>query len=166
MNLRCNPDPTSINGNFSTPSSSDACGPTTLTSSTGADVPGANCTVSRTRTWTARDACGNTSQASQTLTWIADLVAPVISGVGGNQNLGCNPSNINDNFSVASSSDACGPTTLTSSTSADVPGANCTVSRTRTCTARDACDNTSQASQTLTWIADMTAPVISGVCGN
>ena len=38
---------------------SDACGPTTLTSSDGPVVSN-GCGRSKTRTWTARDACGNT----------------------------------------------------------------------------------------------------------
>ena len=33
--------------------------------------------VSQTRTFTARDACGNTSTASRTVTWTADLTPPV-----------------------------------------------------------------------------------------
>src|SRR6186997_529510 len=154
-NLGCNP--TEII--FSTPSSSDACGSTTFTSTTGSDVAGDNCSVSRTRTWTARDGCGNTATASQTLTWKADQTAPVISGVGQNANLGCNPTEII--FSTPSSSDACGSTTFTSTTGSDVAGDNCSVSRTRTWTARDGCGNTATASQTLTWKADRTPPVIT-----
>ena len=162
-NIGCNP----ANVTFSAPTASDGClGNTTLTSVTGSDVAGANCSVSRTRTWTARDACGNTSTAAQTLTWTADLGAPVISGVGSNSNLGCNPSNVNGSFSSPTSSDACGNTTLSSSTGSDVAGANCSVSRTRTWTARDGCGNTATAAQTLTWTADLGAPVISGVGAN
>ena len=40
---------------------------------------------SQTRTWTARDACGNTSTASRTVTWTSDNTPPVIT-TGGTTN--------------------------------------------------------------------------------
>src|SRR5678815_2209738 len=166
QNLGCNP--TDINGNFSNPTATDGCGGATITSVvTGDDVPGANCSVSRTRTWTATDDCNRTATASQTLTWKVDITAPGIVGVGSNQNLGCNPTDINSSFSNPTATDGCGGATITSVvTGDDVPGANCSISRTRTWTATDDCNRTATASQTLTWKVDVTAPVIVGVGGN
>jgi hypothetical protein len=166
QNLGCNP--TDINGNFSNPTATDGCGGATITSVvTGDDVAGANCSISRKRTWTATDDCNRTASASQTLTWKVDVTAPVIVGVGGNQNLGCNPTYINGNFSSPTATDGCGGATITNVvTGSDVPGTNCSISRTRTWTATDDCNRTVTASQTLTWKVDVTAPGFVGVGGN
>ncbi len=56
-----------------------------------------------TRTWTATDACGNTSNASQTIT-IEDNEAPVISGVGESFSVECPEEWA---FSEPTASDAC-----------------------------------------------------------
>jgi hypothetical protein len=143
---------------FSTPVSTDACGSSTLTF-TDVSTPGSCANeYSVTRTWTATDACGNTSEASQTIT-IEDNTGPVISGVGINASIECPAFPV---FSTPTSTDACGSSTLTF-TDVSTPG-SCVdeYSVTRTWTATDACGNTSEASQTIT-IEDNTGPVISGV---
>src|SRR6266498_343720 len=45
---------------------------------------------------------------TQPLTWKVDITRPVINGVGSDQNLGCNPTDINGNFSSPTASDGCG----------------------------------------------------------
>ena len=40
------------------------------------------CNSSKTRTFTATDACGNTSTTSRTVTWISDLTPPVFTATG------------------------------------------------------------------------------------
>src|SRR5678810_65208 len=112
----------------------------------------------KTRTWTAVDACGNQSTASQTIT-VEDNTPPVISGVGGPQTIYCPATPV---FSTPSASDACGTSSLTFS-DATTPGTCANAyAKTRTWTAVDACGNQSTASQTIT-VEDNTAPVITGV---
>jgi hypothetical protein len=75
------------------------------------------CSRSQTRTFRAIDACGNTSTASRTATWTADVTAPTLTTGGGSLTLGCNPSagDINGALGTASATDACGNPTVTSS---------------------------------------------------
>src|SRR6185436_1311376 len=79
--LGCNPSIGAIDGALGTATASDACGAITLTPSDGAVVSN-TCARSQTRTWTARDACGNTSTASRTATWMEDITAPTITSGG------------------------------------------------------------------------------------
>src|SRR5258705_363900 len=158
LTLGCNPSQSDINGALGTASATDACGNPTVTSSDGA-VQSNGCSRSQTRTWTARDACGNTSTAARTATWTSDNTAPTLITGGTGTSLGCNPSagDINGALGTASATDACGTPTVTSSDGA-VGSDGCSRTQTRTWTARDACGNTSTASRTVNWIADLTAP--------
>src|SRR6185503_1091307 len=118
---------------------------------------------SQTRTFTARDACGNTSTASRTITWAGDdLIAPVITTGGGSLSLGCNPSanDVGNALGTATATDACGAPTITQSDGGVVSN-GCARSQTRTFTARDACGNTATASRTATWTSDNTVPVLT-----
>src|SRR6266550_1673960 len=95
--------------------------------------------LTATRTWTASDACGNTSTASQTIN-VADTTAPVIATLPAPSTIECPAVPA---FAVATAIDGCGSSfTLTS---ADVTTAGCggSYSVTRTWTASDACGNTS-----------------------
>gem|GEM_PF-3351609 len=111
-----------------------------------------------TRTWTATDNCGNSSQASQTIT-VEDNVAPTIDGVEDDYTVECPDAlvwsepvakddcdaNPDLRFEDSSDLDDCGLGTVT-----------------RTWYATDCKGNESSDSQTIT-IVDTTAPVISGV---
>ncbi|MFV7236988.1 gliding motility-associated C-terminal domain-containing protein, partial [Flavobacterium sp. ZB4R12] len=110
-----------------------------------------------TRTWTATDACGNTSTASQTIN-VTDTTAPVIAALPSASTISCPAS---PEFAQATASDECGSDFEL--TFADVTtNGQCTGSYavTRTWTATDACGNTSTASQTIN-VTDTTAPVIA-----
>src|SRR5437867_7625283 len=141
---------------------SDNCDPNPRLDVADVTTPGA-CPQAKsiTRTWTARDACGNTSTASQTIT-VTDTTKPVISGVGGQQTIECDQTPV---FSQPTVSDNCDPNPSLSFADVTTPGA-CPQARsiTRTWTARDACGNTSTASQTIT-VTDTTTPVITGPSG-
>jgi hypothetical protein len=147
---------------FSSPTASDVCDPNPSLTHNDVTTPGA-CpqAFSVTRTWTAKDACNNTSTASQTIT-VQDNTPPVISGVGGPQTIECPAS---PSFSSPTASDLCDPNPSLTHNDVTTPG-TCPqeFSVTRTWTAKDACNNTSTASQTIT-VEDNTAPVITGVGG-
>ena len=159
--LGCNPSASDINAALGTATATDACGVPTVSSSDGT-VTSNGCNRSQTRTWTARDACGNTSTASRTVTWISDVTPPVLTTGGTSTSLGCNPSasDINAALGTATATDACGVPTVSSS-DGTVTSNGCNRSQTRTWTARDACGNTSTASRTVTWISDVTPPVLT-----
>src|SRR5207247_4098777 len=119
----------------------------------------ANYTV--TRTWPARDACSNTSTASQTIS-VHDITAPVIAALPGPTTIDCPPT---PRSSELTASDTCDPAPTLTFAEATTPG-SCAgnYSVTRTWTARDACGNTSTASQTIS-VHDITAPVIAALPG-
>src|SRR6185503_3937406 len=159
--LGCNPSANDIGLALGSASATDACGTTTVTSSDGS-VTSDGCNRSQTRTFTARDGCGNTATTSRTVTWKADTTPPTITANGTGTSLGCNPaaSDINLALGSASATDACGPTTVTSS-DGNVTSDGCSRSQTRTFTARDGCGNTATTSRTVTWTSDTTPPSIS-----
>src|SRR4029078_3680531 len=135
-------------------SATDACGPTTVTSSDGS-VSSDGCSRTQTRTFTAKDGCGNTSTTSRTVNWIADTTPPTITANGTGTSLGCNPaaSDIEAALGGASATDNCGPATVTCSDGV-VSSNGCGRSQTRTCIARDACGNTATTSRTVNWTSD------------
>ncbi len=147
---------------FSTPTASDDCDPNPLLSFNDVRTPG-SCPAEYvlTRTWTATDACGNTSSASQAIT-VEDNTAPVITGVGGPATIECPATPV---FSEPTAFDPCDPNVVLSFNDVTTPG-SCPAeySLTRTWTATDACGNSSSASQSIT-VEDNTAPVIEGVGG-
>jgi large repetitive protein len=112
-----------------------------------------------TRTWTATDACGNSSSATQHVT-VIDTTAPVIAGVPADATVQCDAV---PTAATATATDACdsAPTITFHETSAAGTCANSSV-LTRTWTATDACGNSSSKTQTIT-VIDTTAPVIAGV---
>jgi hypothetical protein len=161
LSLGCNPSAGDINAALGSASATDACGPTTVTQSDGS-VGSTGCGRSQTRTFTAKDGCGNTATTSRTATWTADVTPPSLVTGGCPTSLGCNPvaSDINCALGTASATDACGPATTTQS-DGSVQSTGCSRSQTRTWVARDACGNTATASRTATWIVDLTAPVFT-----
>ncbi|RKT00797.1 gliding motility-associated C-terminal domain-containing protein [Flavobacterium sp. 123] len=145
---------------FAVATATDGCNSTfSLTSAdvtTNGDCAGS---YSVTRTWTATDACGNTSTASQTIN-VQDITAPVIAALPEASTINCPAT---PEFAVATATDGCNSTF--SLTSADVTtNGDCagSYSVTRTWTATDACGNTSTASQTIN-VQDITAPVIAAL---
>ncbi len=147
------------NGIFCTATATDACGKPTLTS-IESPVVSNGCNRSQTKTWTAKDACGNTSTASRTVTWIEDHTPPVFTGNYGDVNLTCNAENAPGSLGTATATDACGAVTITSSTGSIVSN-DCLRSITRTFTAKDGCGNTATISRTVKWKAVLTSPILT-----
>jgi hypothetical protein len=110
-----------------------------------------------TRTYRATDACGNTTDHTQTIT-VADTENPVFTFVPLGADLGCNPTSIP--VGNATATDNCGAPTITSTLGA-VTMNGCSRSQTRTYTATDACDNTATANQVFTWTSDTEEPDIT-----
>src|SRR5206468_527781 len=147
---------------FSSPTASDACDASPTLTFADVTTPG-SCAQSYdvTRTWTARDACGNQSTASQVI-HVTDTTPPAIAGVGGAQTIQCGSA---PQFSSPTASDACDASPTLTFADVTTPG-SCPQSYdvTRTWTARDACGNQSTASQVI-HVTDNTPPVIAGVGG-
>ena len=135
---------------------SDSCSDVTVTS---LDVTsGGTCETIITRTWTATDACGNSTTCDQTIT-IIDTEAPTFVNFPSNTSYQCEgdvPAQVNpngtDNCQVAD-------VTCTSVEDLDECG-NGTI--TWTCTVSDGCGNANTDSYTIT-IEDTTAPELTSV---
>ena len=116
-----------------------------------------------TRTWTARDACNNTSTASQTIT-VRDINSPMLMNVPMNTTLSCDAALPSATGVTAMDNCDAAPRV----TYADVKTAGyCPQSYTlaRTWTATDACGNTATASQVII-VLDLTKPVLANVPAN
>jgi hypothetical protein len=123
---------------------------------------GSPCGMTRTFTITATDACGNSATKTVIYTWTVDLTAPTITSVPANTNLGCNPITLPSDASLKALVKATDNCTLVSTNVSHLDSTNgCTVTRTFTINATDACGNVS-ANKTViyTWTADTTPPVI------
>jgi len=155
------PAPSTINcpatPEFAVATATDACDSAFTLTSTDATSPGTCAgTYSVTRIWTATDACGNVSTASQTIN-VQDVTAPVIAELPATSTISCPNTPV---FAQATAVDACGSTFTLTSADVTTPG-QCAGSYavTRTWTATDACGNVSTASQTIN-VEDTVAPVI------
>ncbi len=158
VDLGCNPG--NPDGSLGSASATDACGGVTITQQDGS-VQSNGCARSRTRTFTAKDGCNNTSTTSRTVRWISDPNPPVFTGSYGDVDLGCNPGDPAGSLGSASATDACGSVTITQQ-DGSVQSNGCARSQTRTFTARDGCNNTSTTSRTVRWIFDNTPPAFTG----
>jgi hypothetical protein len=113
-----------------------------------------------TRTWSASDACGNGSSASQVIT-VQDTTAPVLAGQGADATIEAPAAPV---FTAPTASDGCDASPVVTFSDATVDGASAgTYAVTRTWVATDACGNESApVSQTIN-VVDTTAPVITSL---
>ena len=149
--LECPADTTTNNTGVAT--AEDGCGSVTIRYG---DVVATNCAGTKviSRTWTATDQCGNSTNCVQTIT-VQDTTQPTITAPG-DVVLEC-PNNATTNLTgVATAQDTCGSVTITySDTVSNTCGGSKIISR--TWTARDACGNSANAVQTIT-VQDTTSP--------
>ena len=161
-NLGCNPAtlPT-VASVKALVTATDACSTPTVNVSSVDTTSG--CTVTRTFTVTATDACGNASAAKTVVySWTVDTTPPTVTVPTGS-NLGCNPATLPTVASVKAlvmATDACSTPTVNVS-SVDTTS-SCTVTRTFTVTATDACGNASAAQTVVySWTVDTAPPTIT-----
>src|SRR5512134_2596007 len=145
---------------FAVATASDECGSVFTLTFADVKTDGACAgSYSVTRTWTATDACGNSSTASQTI-HVVDTSAPVIAALPAPSTINCPASPV---FAVATASDECGSVFTLTFADVKTDGACAgSYSVTRTWTATDACGNSSTASQTI-HVVDTSAPVIAAL---
>jgi hypothetical protein len=163
--LGCNPTSFPEPG---TPTATDNCGPVTFSSVLGDPVNTGGCTRSRTRTYTATDACGNTATCTQVFTYTI-ATTPVMANCGGTYNLGCNPATLPtcanyagiQNAGAVTASNECGAVTVTCD-AGQVTSQGCNRSQILTFTATS-CGLTSTCIRTYNWQV-VTAPVFAN-CG-
>ncbi len=130
----------------------DNCNEVTITSEDV--ITGDDCETVITRTWTATDACGNSSRCVQTIT-IVDTTAPVIT-CPADVDTTCD--NLSAGFGQATATDNCNDVTITFEDA--TTGNGCENGIERTWTATDACGNVSRCIQTII-VSDTTPPVIT-----
>jgi hypothetical protein len=119
------------------------------------------CPYTITRTWTATDACGNSSTLVQVIT-VVDTTAPVLSGVPANATAECSAIPAP---AVVTAQDVCAGALDVVFEESNVAGDDCTYSIVRTWTAEDECGNEVSASQTIT-VVDTTNPWFNNVPAN
>ena len=143
---------------FGTPVASDACGEVvSLTSSDSNEPSTCDADFNITRTWTATDECGNTSTASQTLTVWPDTEAPAVSFAPGDFTITCPEAPV---FGTPEVTDNCTGVTMSMNitSTGSCPAA---YSTTKTWTYTDGCGNSVDVSQTITVLAEPTAPALT-----
>ena len=147
-------------------SATDNCDPAPVVTYSDATVAG-GCPqeYSITRTWTATDACGNSSTCSQSVI-VEDTTVPTITVCPPNTTIECDESTDPANTGLASATDNCDPAPVVTYSDATVAG-GCPqeYTITRTWTATDACGNGTNCTQVIT-VDDSTPPTITTCAAN
>jgi len=118
-----------------------------------------NCNATKViaRTWTATDACGNSTNCVQTIT-VRDITKPVVT-CPPDRTLECPADTSTNANGVATATDTCSAVVVTYSDSvSNSCGGTETIARTWTAT--DACGNSSSCVQTIT-VRDTTKPALT-----
>lgn len=125
------------------PTATDECSnPVTIT--LAENESGTGCDKKLVRTWTAKDACGNTTTASQTIS-LKDNTKPVFTSVPGEISVQCGQT---PGSSTATATDACDQNVTVSHNDVE-QGSGCDKKIIRTFTATDDCGNTATATQVI-----------------
>ncbi|MGZ5507198.1 MAG: tandem-95 repeat protein, partial [Limisphaerales bacterium] len=143
-----------------TPTATDNCDSNPSISFNETSAPGACAnSYTLTRVWTAADACGNSSSATQTIT-VIDTTAPVLVGVPSDVTVQCD---VVPTAATPTATDNCDSNPSISFNQTSAPGACAnSYTLTRVWTATDACGNSSSGTQVVT-VVDTAAPVLAGV---
>lgn len=135
---------------FGNATATDNCDPNPVITHRDVDTPGPCAgTYSRTRTWTATDACGNESLPVSCTIMVIDNVAPTLGNPGADATIACGGT---PSFTPPTATDLCDPNPVVSIVSTtQTTNADGSVTHTRTWKATDACGNNSaNKSQSIT----------------
>ncbi|MFN5620140.1 MAG: hypothetical protein ACK478_02455, partial [Flavobacteriales bacterium] len=143
---------------FGQATATDACNDVTVTS-TDATTPGV-CENAYTivRTWTATDACGNSSNASSTYT-VIDETAPYFLSIPEDMYIDCSDTELPPSFALVA--DNCDGSVVVTYTDALTSVTTCDREYLRTFTAIDDCGNTATATQVIL-TRDSAEPIFIG----
>src|SRR5439155_1499662 len=139
------------------PTSSDTCSSSSIVLDSDSSTAGCGGSYTRTKTWHAIDACGNTSaQVHQTIMVVDNTNPTITQPADGTVECPAMPV-----FTEPSSSDTCNSSSVVLDSDTSTAGCGNTYSETRTWHAVDACNNTSaQVHQTI-MVVDTTNPTIT-----
>jgi hypothetical protein len=158
ITIQC--DQSTLPATTGTATATDNCAANPVVTFSDAIVDGACPSLQTiTRTWTASDGCGNTSQCVQIII-VTDTTSPSIV-CPANITVECTASTNPSNTGNATASDNCSPPPVVTFSDVTAGGA-CPQERTitRTFTATDGCGNTSTCTQTI-FVDDSIAPAIT-----
>src|SRR5438045_6776379 len=142
---------------FTDPTSSDTCSSSSIVLDSDSSTAGCGGSYTRTKTWHAVDACGNTSGTVHQTIMVEDNTPPMIGGQGDNGTVECPAMPV---FTDPTSSDTCSSSSIVLDSDSSTAGCGGSYTRTKTWHAVDACGNTSgQVHQTIS-VVDHTAPTI------
>jgi len=148
---------------------SDGCGGTLTVSHTDANTSTDNCGWTITRTYTIRDACGNETTNTQSVSG-SDQGAPTLTGTWPSNIVGQNncfadadlSGLMSDDDVAALYNDGCGGTATVTHSDANTATDNCGWTITRTYTITNACGTNSTTNTQSVSGSDQTAPTLSG----
>ena len=148
---------------------SDGCGGTLTVSHTDANTSTDNCGWTITRTYTIRDACGNETTNTQSVSG-SDQGAPTLTGTWPSNIVGQNncfadadlSGLMSDDDVAALYNDGCGGTATVTHSDANTATDNCGWTITRTYTITNACGTNSTTNTQSVSGSDQTAPTLTG----
>src|SRR5207302_932728 len=125
---------------FTDPTSSDTCSSSSVVLDSDSSTAGCGGSYTRTKTWHAIDACGNTSGPVHQTIMVEDNTPPTIGGQGDNGTVECPATPV---FTDPTSSDTCSSSSVVLDSDSSTAGCGGSYTRTKTWHAVDACGNTS-----------------------
>src|SRR5205807_6141242 len=143
---------------FTDPTSSDTCSSSSVVLDSDSSTAGCGGSYTRTKTWHAVDACGNTSGPVHQTIMVEDNTAPTISQPA-DGTVECPATPV---FTDPTSSDTCSSSSIVLDSDSSTAGCGGSYTRTKTWHAIDACGNISGTVSQTIMVEDNTPPTIGG----